>query len=105
MLTPLRSETNAIDCPSGAHWGLTFFPWSIWSSTSIEPVSRSYRAIRMLPMASVLKLVSPPRSVVKAMVFPSGDHTGCRSAYLSSVSRRRPLPSRDTTKRSLRPPS
>ena len=89
LLTPLRSDTKAIDRPSGAHCGLTFLPWSMWSSTWIVPVARSYSAIRKLPMARVLKSVSGPRSVAKAMVFPSGDQTGCRSAYLSLVSRRR----------------
>ena len=60
LLTPFRSDTNAIERPSGAHCGLTFLPWSMWSSTRIAPVARSYSAIRKLPMASVWKSVSGP---------------------------------------------
>ena len=36
LLTPFRSDTKAIDLPSGDHCGLTFLPWSMWSSTWID---------------------------------------------------------------------
>ena len=43
--------------------------------------------------------------MTKAMVFPSGDHTGWRSASLSLVRRRRSVPSTLMVKRSEIPPS
>src|SRR2546422_6337249 len=71
-------------------------------SSSIRPSSRWYSSIRMLPNLSVPKFVAPPRSVVNAIVLPSGDHEGSRSAYLSLVRRRRSEPSAFTMNRSDR---
>src|SRR5439155_11267626 len=79
--------------------------WSMWRSTSMEPLSRWSRAIRRLPNLSALKSVAAPRSVANAIVFPSADQEGSRSAYLSFVRRRRFEPSAFTTNRSERPPS
>src|SRR6266702_3206091 len=76
-----RSDTNASDRPSGAQAGLTFLPWSMCLSSSIRPSSRWYSPIRMLPNLSVLKSVAPPRSVVNAIVFPSGDHADLEPAW------------------------
>ena len=59
----------------------------------------------MLPNFSVEKSVPGPRSVTKAIVLPSGDQDGSRSAYLSCVRRCRPVPSVFTMNRSDRPPS
>ena len=39
---------------------------------------------------------SAKTSDTNAIALPSGDHAGCRSAYLSLVRRRRPVPSRLT---------
>src|SRR5256885_2128509 len=58
----------------------------------------------MLPKVRVLKSVAGPRSVANAMVFPSGDQEGWRSANLSLVRRCRPGPSTLTTNRSDSPP-
>src|SRR5438034_439212 len=102
---PVRSETNASERPSGAHTGLMFFPAPMWGRTSTDPDSRWYRATRKLPICSWPKSVSGPRSVANAMVLPSGDQDGCRSAYLSLVRRRRFVPSTLTVKRSDSPPS
>ena len=58
----------------------TFFPTSMPGSTDTRPVARSRVQIRMLPISSRSKSVSGPRSEANAMVVPSGDQTGCRSA-------------------------
>src|SRR5712692_10399429 len=105
LLIPLRSETNASDRPSGAQAGLMFFPWSMFRRISIEPLSRWNKAIRRLPNLSAAKSVAGLRSVTNAMVLPSGDQDGSRSAYLSFVRRWRFVPSTLTTNRWDRPPS
>src|SRR5260370_17929 len=55
--------------------------------------------------ASASKSVAAPRSVTNAMVLPSGDQDGSRSAYLSFVRRCKFEPSAFTTNKSDRPPS
>src|SRR5207244_161798 len=95
LLIPLRSDTNASDRPSGAQAGLIFFPWSMFRRISIDPLSRWSRAMRSLPNLSASKSVAGLRSVTNAMVFPSGDQDGSRSAYLSFVRRWRSEPSLD----------
>src|SRR3989454_11482815 len=105
LLIPLRSDTNASDRPSGAQAGLIFFPWSMFRRISIDPLSRWSRAMRSLPNLSASKSVAGLRSVTNAMVFPSGDQDGSRSAYLSFVRRWRSEPSAFTMNRSDSPPS
>ena len=77
---PVRFDMKASDRPSGAHTGLVFLPSSMCGSTWIESPSSQYRAMRRLPKRSDAKSVDGPRSVVKAMVRPSGDHCGRMSA-------------------------
>ena len=105
LLIPFRSDTKAREWPSGAHTGLMFFPTSMWLSISIVPLSRWYSASRMLPNVSFSKSVPGPRSVANAIVLPSGDQEGWRSAYLSFVSRWNPEPSAFTINKSESPPS
>src|SRR5437667_12630426 len=82
LLIPLRSDTNASERPSGAQAGLIFFPWSMCPSTSMVPLSRWNRAIRILLNVGVSKAVAGARSVADAIVFPSGLQDQCRSAHL-----------------------
>ena len=76
--TPVRLEMKAIFRPSADHCGEMLLP--IWSGIfSTSPVARSYSASCWYPNVSVLKSVTSPRSVEKAIFRPSGDHTGSRS--------------------------
>src|SRR6185312_17481261 len=100
---PERLLTYASDRESGAHIGLMLRPaW--FGSSSIRPVATSYSAMRILGKRSMARLAGAPRSVADASVEPSGDHWGCRSAYLSLVSWRKLLPSAFTVYRSVMPP-
>jgi hypothetical protein len=51
-------------------------------------------------MTTISKLSSSPRSLLKAILLPSGDHAGQKSAAGSVVNRVSPLPSAFITKTS-----
>jgi hypothetical protein len=72
-------------------------------SARIVPRSTSSAASRYAPNESVSS-DELKRSVTNAIVRPSGDHAGCRSAYASSVRRRSVSPSRSNSYKSLTPP-
>jgi hypothetical protein len=69
----------------------------------MRDVARSSVPICQWSNLSNSMLESPPRSVAKAIVRPSGDHCGCISAYLSFVSCCSLPVARSTMKRSLIP--
>src|SRR5579872_3468999 len=90
--------------PSGDHWGFMLLPAFTVGSSRIAPLSASRSAIRYRPIERSRHLLVK-RSVTNAIVRPSADHAGCRSAYMSLVSRLALPVLSSTTNRSVRPPT
>ncbi len=99
----MRSETKKSERPSALHCGLMLLPPSKVVTVRISRVSTSISARRISPKLKSPKSVTP-RSVTKAMVRPSGEYAGCRSAKRSLVSGVERPDSTSIAYRSLIPP-
>src|SRR5688500_12095914 len=91
--------------PSGENCGLMCFPCANGENTLIWPVAASIVASWSGENTILVKSVVGPRSVAKAIVLPSGDHAGWRSALRSFVSWRTVPAARSSRYRSLMPPA
>jgi hypothetical protein len=87
LVMPPRSDRKKSDWPSDVHCGLMFLAPSNPPALRTVPETTSITASCSAPASSVCRLVEN-RSVLNAIVRPSGDHAGSSSVNASVVSRR-----------------